>query len=52
MLDIDVPDDINDDELEDGLEYLLQIRCSISLSNPMSQLEIGDLNPRNLITFL
>jgi hypothetical protein len=45
---IDAPDHVDDHQLEEGLEFYLQIRANISMHNPLSECEISELNPRNL----
>ena len=46
--DLDCPPNVSDEELVAYLNFELQIICSIQNSNPLSDVDIGDLNTRNL----
>jgi len=45
---IQVPDNISDSHLREGLQYYLEIYASISTNNPLSECDISELRPTNL----
>ena len=45
---IDVPDNVDDQQLEEALKFFLDINGVISLDNPLSAGDLDQLNPSNL----
>lgn len=45
---IEIPDNVSDDHLKEALLFFLEISGEISMSNPLSDGELDQLNPSNL----
>ena len=47
--DLTLPSGATKEDLEAYLNFELQIICTLPISNPLSDIDIGDLETRNLV---